>query len=99
MCSAEMVASIRRCRARTLPGRESAGIGPAPATEEEAAVDMRRGPRDSAEARRRTGQAHFGDPRAQQIVELEHPGLDLRQRPGPVMTVGDAALQTLAQPP
>src|SRR5262252_8831595 len=79
MCNAEMVASIRRCRARTLPGRESAGSAAAPVTEEAVEADMARVPA-LTEARRRTGQAHFGDPRAQQIVELEHPGLDLRER-------------------
>src|SRR5215472_884335 len=95
MCSAEIVASIRRCRARTRPGRASARSAPVRAA---VAVDMTRAPA-LAEARRRTGQAHFGDPRAQQIVELEHPGLDLRERSRPVVTVCDAALQALAQLP
>src|SRR5215472_19020178 len=95
MCNAEIVASIRRCRARTRPGRASAGSAP---VNEAAAVDMARAPA-LTEARRRTGQAHLGNPRAQQIVELEHPGLDLRERSRPVVTVGDAALQPLAQLP
>src|SRR5215472_18040743 len=93
MCSAEMVASIRRCRARTRPGRSSARVAGSAVAE----VDTRAAA--LTEARRRTGQAHFRDPRAQQIVELEHPGLDLRERPRPVMAVGDTALQALAQLP
>src|ERR1700746_85310 len=96
MCSAEMVASIRRWRARTRPGRVPAGSVRATAA---AAVGIRRGSRDLTEARRCTGQAHFGDPGAQQIVELAHTGLDLRRTPRPVVAVGDAALQALAQLP
>src|SRR5579863_4457433 len=92
-----MQASMSRCRARTRAGCVPAA-GTSPATDE-AVLDMRRAPRDLTEARRRTGQTHFGNARAQQIVELEHPGLDLRQGPRPVTAVGDAALQALAQFP
>src|SRR6185312_7930863 len=54
---------------------------------------------DLGEARRRLGQGHLGNARPQQIVEFEHPRLDLRQGPGPVGTVAEAALQALTEHP